>query len=293
VAMRSTLVDELESVSRRDVDHSVPPPSGESSGTAAPAKSASVHASAADEQAEALAAELLESSERTESPAETAAESASPDPAGTGGGPEHGFAATPREDAAPAAPETDPVDKADGLFLDETEESESGETEAVAAHSVKPGSIEPQPDGSTLLDEKYVIRGSGTGDDPYQITWDLLTSASETYQPRLGMTELPQRVMMLNNKHVRITGYLAFPLAASESKEVLVMLNMWDGCCIGIPPSPYDALEVTLREALSFGNRRFLNYGSLTGVLKVDPFLQNEWLLGLYLVEDGVIDFGM
>ena len=32
-----------------------------------------------------------------------------------------------------------------------------------------------------------------------------------------------------------------------EVNEALVMLNQWDGCCIGVPPTPYDAVEVRLR----------------------------------------------
>ena len=162
-----------------------------------------------------------------------------------------------------------------------------------AMELAKHSKIEQQADGSVLIDNKFTVRGSGTAEDPYQLSWDLLTSASETYQPRLGLTQVPQRVNMLNGKHVKITGYMAFPLAQMEAKEVLIMLNMWDGCCIGIPPSPYDAIEVQLAEAIPYDKRRFINYGTLTGVMKVDPYLVNDWLLGLYLVEDGKLDFGL
>jgi len=169
----------------------------------------------------------------------------------------------------------------------------NAQVDPAAMELAKNAKIETQPDGSVLIDNKFTVRGSGSAEDPYQLSWDLLISASETYQPRLGLTQVPQRVNMLNGKHVKITGYMAFPLAQMEAKEVLVMLNMWDGCCIGIPPSPYDAIEVQLKEAIPYDKRRFINYGALTGVMKVDPYLVNDWLLGLYLVEDAKLDFGL
>jgi hypothetical protein len=147
-------------------------------------------------------------------------------------------------------------------------------------------SVERRDDGTIVLDGLFEVRGTGTAAAPYEVTWDLLMSAAETYQPRLGMSELPERVKMLDGKHVRISGYLMFPAAAFEAKEVLVMLNMWDGCCLGTMPSPYDAVEVELREPVAGAGRQFLNYGTIEGVLKVDPYLINDWLIGLYLMEE-------
>lgn len=149
------------------------------------------------------------------------------------------------------------------------------------------------PDGSRKLDDRFVIKGAGTKADPYQITWDLLVSASETYQPRLEQTELPERVTMLNGKHVRITGFLAFPLADSEPKECLAMLNRWDGCCLGVPPSPYDAVEVRMANAFTGGRRHVFTFGTVEGKLVVDPYLVEGWLVGLYLLEDARLDVEM
>lgn len=140
-------------------------------------------------------------------------------------------------------------------------------------------------DGWTILDERFPIRGSGTQEDPYEVSWELLVSASETYQPRLGKTRLPERIAMLHGKHVRVTGYVAFPIMAMEQNELLSMRNMWDGCCIGTPPTPYDAIEVRLQKAAT-GQDRFTAFGSLEGLFKVDPYVKGNWLLGLYLMED-------
>ncbi len=31
-----------------------------------------------------------------------------------------------------------------------------------------------------------------------------------------------------------------------EAKELMVMLNKWDGCCVGLPPTPFDSIEAAL-----------------------------------------------
>ena len=145
-----------------------------------------------------------------------------------------------------------------------------------------------QPDGSVLVDDKYVIKGKGTEADPFLITWEMLTSAQETYQPRLGRKVIPDRLKMVSGKWVRISGYIAFPLMATSQDEMLMMLNQWDGCCIGVPPTPYDAIEVKLKKSVS-GDDRLRVSGTLSGILKVDPYLIKDWLVSLYLMDDGVL----
>lgn len=154
-------------------------------------------------------------------------------------------------------------------------------------------SINERPDGTVVLDETFEITGQGTAAQPYEVTWDLLLSAAETYQPRLGMTDIPERIQMLDGKHVKISGHLLFPMVGVDAREVLVMLNMWDGCCLGTMPSPYDAIEVQLAEPVRANNRNFMNYGTIEGKLAIDPYLINDWLLGLYVMEDARLNLGM
>jgi hypothetical protein len=154
------------------------------------------------------------------------------------------------------------------------------------------GNIVPRKDwktGEMLLyaDGKYEIRGEGTAAKPYRVSWECLASASETYVPRLQQREIPQRIAMLDGKVVEVEGYLAFPLMVSETKELLVMLNQWDGCCIGVPPTPYDAIEVKLTEPAKRGGKHAsFNFGGVRGTLKVDPYLVENWLVGLYVMEN-------
>lgn len=140
-------------------------------------------------------------------------------------------------------------------------------------------------DGSMLVDGKYPLKGEGTKENPYQITWEYLVSAQEEYQPRLGKKKLPGRMKLISGKWVRITGFVAFPIMATEPTEMLAMLNQWDGCCIGIPPTPYDAIEVKLAEAAD-NEERLTTYATVEGKLIVEPYLVRDWLVSLYVMED-------
>lgn len=142
-----------------------------------------------------------------------------------------------------------------------------------------------EDDGSLLVDHRFIIRGDGTAEKPYEISWDYLVSASETYKPRLGQKKLPDWLQLVNNKHVRITGFIAFPLMAQSPDEMLVMLNQWDGCCIGVPPTPYDAVEIKLHQAVR-GDDRLKTFGTVEGLFSVDPYLVKDWLIGLYVMKD-------
>jgi hypothetical protein len=73
---------------------------------------------------------------------------------------------------------------------------------------------------------------------------------------------------------------------AASPDEMLMMLNQWDGCCIGVPPTPYDAIEVKLK-APAKGNDRLRTSGTLTGQFKVDPYLVKDWLVSLFIMENG------
>ena len=184
----------------------------------------------------------------------------------------------PSAATAPAAAPTPAAPPAGGLPI--------GLDRTIAHARVMPGRIVKQADGALLADGKYRIEGQGTKEEPYRVTWDLLASCSRTYVPRLKEDRIPQWIAMLDGAWIRIDGYVAFPLMLQESTEVLVMLNQWDGCCIGVPPTPYDAIEVKLLEPVKPAKRHTFNFGSLTGRLRVDPLLVENWLVGMYRMEE-------
>ncbi len=161
----------------------------------------------------------------------------------------------------------------------------AGSSPAADASEVK---LEPQPDGSTKVDGRFTIKGSGTAESPYEVPWEMLVSGQETYDPRSGKKTIPARLQMLDGKHVRVTGYVAFPLYVEEPKELLSMLNQWDGCCIGVPPTPYDAIEVQLKESVKQDDR-LATYGVVEGKFLVKPYLVGDWLVGLYVMESATL----
>ncbi len=158
--------------------------------------------------------------------------------------------------------------------------------------TVRPGVISREAD-ALVADGTFRIPGAGTKESPYEITWELLVSASDTFIPRLGERVIPQRIALLNGAFVRISGFIAFPLVTTESDECLVMLNQWDGCCIGVPPSPYDAIEVKLAVPADNSKRHVVRIGTVEGVLHVDPYLVDRWLVGLYTMDHATLSTEM
>lgn len=193
--------------------------------------------------------------------------------------PEPAVAASPA--VAPAAPAGESTGSlTDDIIAAATPKTPEGDTIVRQDEEIK---IVKKADGQMLVDDRYALKGDGSAAAPYEITWEYLVSAQETYDPKKGKKKVPERLAMLNGKRVRITGYIAFPLMAQSPKELLAMLNQWDGCCIGVPPTPYDAIEVRLKDAAT-QEQKFTNYGSVEGTFEVKPYVVGEWLVGLYVM---------
>lgn len=155
--------------------------------------------------------------------------------------------------------------------------------------------VEERDDGSLLVGGRWVVTGSGSAEDPYVMDWRVLQSAGRIYKPRLGRDKLPEWAERFDGKRVKLTGYAMLPIGQGAAKDILVMLNQWDGCCIGVPPTPYDAAEVMLDKPLTptaaaFGHQGANAYGDVEGTLKIDPYIVNSLLLGLYVIEDASFD---
>lgn len=155
------------------------------------------------------------------------------------------------------------------------------------------GSISPDDEAeveeSGLKIGKVTIPGRGTEADPYELPWGVLISAIRTYNPRLELNELPTWADELNNRYVRLTGFAFLPVVASETDEILLMLNPWDGCHMGAPPTPYDSVEVLLNEPVNMGGRN--GFVTVTGRFNVDPYLLRGWLVSLYTMDDARLEF--
>lgn len=158
----------------------------------------------------------------------------------------------------------------------------------VAKASAGP-SFEVRPDGSMSVEGVGVIPGNGTPQRPYVLAWDTLRSVQREFNPRQGQSEVPAWLNALNGKRVRIEGNTLLPVVSQTTDELLVMQNPWDGCCLGVPPTPYDAIEVKLARPQRMGNSP-TGYGQVEGVMKIDPYIVSGWLLGLYMIEDAVFE---
>ena len=185
---------------------------------------------------------------------------------------------TVAEESTTDSDNSDPDSTQPGLTL--------GLDKSIPYVTITPGRIIRSMPDQLEIDGEFTLKGSGTKEDPYLPSWDYLFSAGTTYKPRIGKDELPQRIALLDGAWVTISGHTAFPLVVGETNEMLVMLNQWDGCCIGVPPTPFDALEVRLQKAVQTGPKHSFNYGTVTGRMKVDPYLIENWLVGLYILEE-------
>ncbi|HEX8876679.1 MAG TPA: hypothetical protein VF777_08030 [Phycisphaerales bacterium] len=195
-------------------------------------------------------------------------------------------AAVPAAKPDPAKPETKPEAKPEAK-PEEAKKPAANPPATLAELKEQYPTIKAtqKDDGTFVIDEKFAVTGKGTKDNPYVVTWEHLVSVSELYDPKRGQKKLPDRVMFLDGAYVTITGYVAFPLYVAEPKELLCMLNQWDGCCIGVPPTPYDAIEVKLKDAAT-KEQRMTTFGTVSGKLFVKPYLVGDWLVGLYLMEE-------
>lgn len=190
----------------------------------------------------------------------------------------------------PVAATEEPVEQVVAQ-IDEPEPADTpadlGEQAAAAEEAAAPSRLAVNEDGSLLIDGRITIPGAGTVERPYVLDWPVLTGVGREYKPEKGMDELPEWLTALEGKRVRLTGHIVLPLVAKATDELLLTMNPWDGCCVGVPPTPYDALEVSLSEAVSMSGASM--YGAMEGTFRVDPYIVDGWLLGLYLLEDAEV----
>lgn len=149
---------------------------------------------------------------------------------------------------------------------------------------------ERMPDGTLRLDGRFTVPGSGSEQDPFVLTWPLLASASDTLDPASGRLVPPPHITFLSGQWVQISAFLAPPLWGEKTSELLVMKNRWDGCCIGLPPTPFDCIEASLAAPITLGAKHSISFGTVRGRLVVEPFTAGSFLIGLYRLESAQID---
>jgi hypothetical protein len=142
-------------------------------------------------------------------------------------------------------------------------------------------------DDRTLeLDGRFRVTGNGSPNDPYRISWELLTSSSSFIDPAQTATTPPPWVRLLDGTYIELSGYYSTALRVPIATNLLLTLNRWDGCCIGLPPTPFDAIDVTMRTPLPLEGAHLIRFGTFRGRLSVSVFEIGGFLLGLYRLED-------
>ena len=138
------------------------------------------------------------------------------------------------------------------------------------------------------LDKRFRVIGGGRDDDPYRISWELLTSASAYIDPAQLAVTPPPWIRLLDDTIVEISGYYSTPLRVDRTKSLMLTLNRWDGCCVGLPPTPFDAIDLVLREPMEMKGLHLLRFGTFRGRMRVEVFEAAGYLIGLYRIEDAV-----
>jgi hypothetical protein len=126
--------------------------------------------------------------------------------------------------------------------------------------------------------------GRGTETEPFRINWDLLALGRDSVRDD-GSLDLPPGLRAVDGAWIEIDGYFAAPLAVETTRELLVMLNRWDGCCIGVPPTAFDCIETALAEPLELRGRHQIRFGPVRGILRIEPFRIGDLVLGFYRLE--------
>jgi hypothetical protein len=185
---------------------------------------------------------------------------------------------TPQSPAKPPVPDLDLLGESGSIVRPKP---------ALLTDARSPNDIVRRIDDRTLeLDGRFRIIGNGRADDPYRISWELLTSANAYIDPTVKALTPPPWVRALDGTYIEISGYYSTAVRVSAAKNLLLTLNRWDGCCIGLPPTPFDAIDMDMREPVMMQGLHLFRFATFRGRLVISPFETGGFLLGLYRLED-------
>jgi hypothetical protein len=150
-----------------------------------------------------------------------------------------------------------------------------------------PASDRPVSDSATTpATPPAMPPGAGTERQPFRVSWDLLGRASGHVRGDGTLDAMPPTLVLLGGTWIELSGYYAPAIIAPSTNELVIMLNRWDGCCIGLPPTPYDSALVKTRAPVDFSLQHQFRFGTIRGRLVLEPFALGGLVLGLYRIED-------
>lgn len=155
----------------------------------------------------------------------------------------------------------------------------------------RPSDIVRRIDERTLeLDGRFRLVGNGSDADPYLITWEMLTTASEYVDPAQNARTPPPWVRLIDGTYVEISGYYSTAVRVALAKNLLLTLNRWDGCCIGVPPTAFDAIDIAMRDPLPMRGLHLTRFGTFKGLFRAECLDAAGFLIGLYRIEDATFE---
>lgn len=119
----------------------------------------------------------------------------------------------------------------------------------------------------------------------HKIAFQLLEKAKSVSQG--SDVRVPDDIQALDGRWVTITGNVLIPWVEQKVTQFVLAKNPWDGCCLGIPPGPYDSVSVRLREG-SHLKDRFSAVQTLSGRFRVELERSEGYVTGLYKLVDAV-----
>lgn len=144
-----------------------------------------------------------------------------------------------------------------------------------AVSDTGPAVIEVQPDGTRLIDRRFVLAGVGTPADPLRPTWDLLLSAQEVYDAAAGRWDLPPRLDLLAGRTVQIIGHMTTPVHAPVTDRLLLTWSPLDACH-GQEVPPCQGIEVQLDQPVDY-DPHSKTVLTVVGVFSLDPRRERGW----------------
>lgn len=118
-----------------------------------------------------------------------------------------------------------------------------------------------------------------------KITFQLLEK-TKTLSQRSDV-RVPDEVQALDGQWVTMTGNLLIPWVEQKVTQFVLAKNPWDGCCLGIPPGPYDSVSVRLLEG-SYLKDRYSSVQTFSGRFRVELERSEGYVTGLYKLVDAV-----
>jgi hypothetical protein len=118
------------------------------------------------------------------------------------------------------------------------------------------------------------------------LTFALLESAQEA--SAAGEIKIPDAVQAYHGKWVTITGHVLLSWASEEITQFQLAKNPWDGCCMGVPPSYFNAVRVQMAPGKAFSNR-FDRVGTLSGKFRAEiKKTENGYVDAIYWLDEAV-----